>query len=111
MRSDNTVNDAVIAAFAAQRRLQHEARRPTPVKVRMGIHTGTTHAGVIGDRAGGYDDYLTLTRAQRIMTTLTASGLESLAGIAQGKGGRSMRRDCLAQQRRYERPLANHYHR
>ena len=34
----------------------------------MGIHTGTAQAGAIEDRAGGYVGYLTLTRAQRVMS-------------------------------------------
>lgn len=31
----------------------------------MGIHTGSTQAGVSEERAGGYVGYLTLTRVQR----------------------------------------------
>jgi class 3 adenylate cyclase len=65
----HTASDAVNAALNAQRRLQHEVWDPAPVKVRMGIHTGAAQAGAIEERAGGYVGYLTLTRAQRVMST------------------------------------------
>ena len=39
-----------------------------PIKVRMGIHTGTAQAGASEERAGGYVGYLTLTRVQRAMS-------------------------------------------
>ena len=43
--------DAVSAALTAQRSLQHEAWDPTPVRVRMGIHTGMAQASVMDDRS------------------------------------------------------------
>ena len=64
----HTVSDAVIAALESQRKLLHETWNPTPVKVRMGIHTGAARAGALQDLAGGYDGYLTLTRVQRVMS-------------------------------------------
>jgi predicted ATPase/class 3 adenylate cyclase len=64
----HTCSDAVISALEAQRRLQHEAWHPAPVKVRMGIHTGAAQAGEVDERAGGYVGYLTLTRVQRVMS-------------------------------------------
>jgi len=64
----HTSGDAVVAALEAQRKLLHEAWHPTPVKVRMGIHTGTARAGELSDLEGGYGGYLTLTRVQRVMS-------------------------------------------
>src|SRR5215208_2770840 len=37
----HTASDAVSAALEAQRKLQHESWSPAPIKVRMGIHTGS----------------------------------------------------------------------
>ena len=64
----HTASDALKAALDAQRGLQHEAWNPAPIKVRMGIHTGSAQAGAIEERAGGYVGYLTLTRVQRVMS-------------------------------------------
>jgi predicted ATPase/class 3 adenylate cyclase len=64
-----TASDALKAALDAQRNLQHESWNPAPIKVRMGIHTGSAQAGAIEERAGGYVGYLTLTRVQRVMST------------------------------------------
>src|SRR5512139_1135804 len=64
----HTASDALKAALNAQRGLQHEAWYPAPIKVRMGIHTGAAQAGATEERAGGYVGYLTLTRAQRVMS-------------------------------------------
>jgi predicted ATPase/class 3 adenylate cyclase len=63
-----TASAALQAALDAQRGLQHAAWQPAPIKVRMGIHTGSAQAGVIEERAGGYVGYLTLTRVQRVMS-------------------------------------------
>src|SRR5512143_293470 len=63
-----TASDALQAALDAQRSLQHEAWQPAPIKVRMGLHTGAAQAGASEDRAGGYAGYLTLARAQRVMS-------------------------------------------
>ncbi|RPI78991.1 MAG: adenylate/guanylate cyclase domain-containing protein, partial [Chloroflexi bacterium] len=64
----HTIGDAVEAALEAQRRLQREAWHPTPVKVRMGIHTGAAQAGDLRELGDGYGSYLTLTRVQRVMS-------------------------------------------
>src|SRR5205814_3543938 len=64
----HTVSDALLAALAAQRELLPEARTSTPIKVRMGLHTGEASLGDMDARAGGYTGYLTLTRAQRVMS-------------------------------------------
>ncbi len=64
----HTASDALQAALDAQRGLQHEMWNPAPIKVRMGIHTGSAQAGAIEERAGGYVGYLTLTRVQRVMS-------------------------------------------
>ncbi len=63
-----TAPDALQAALDAQRNLQHEIWNPSPIKVRMGLHTGAAQAGAIEERAGGYVGYLTLTRVQRVMS-------------------------------------------
>jgi class 3 adenylate cyclase len=64
----HTARDALQAAVDAQRGMQHEAWHPAPIKVRMGVHTGAAEAGALEERAGGYVGYLTLTRAQRVMS-------------------------------------------
>ena len=37
----DTASDALSAALEAQRKLQNESWSPAPIKVRMGIHTGS----------------------------------------------------------------------
>lgn len=64
----HTGKEAVNAALDAQRKLQREAWHPTPIKVRMGIHSGTAQAGELMELGDGYEGYLTLTRVQRIMS-------------------------------------------
>ena len=65
----DTASDALNAALEAQRGFLREAWNPTPIKVRMGIHTGEASLGDMDARAGGYTGYLTLTRVQRVMST------------------------------------------
>ena len=65
----HTVADALNAALAAQRSLQHENWAPASLMVRMGIHTGTAQTGDLNDRSGGYRGYLTLARVQRVMSS------------------------------------------
>ncbi len=65
----HSARDAVAASVEAQRGLLRAERRPltesaVEVRVRMGIHAG--EATVRAD--GQYDGYLTLTRAQRVMS-------------------------------------------
>ncbi|HMD80924.1 MAG TPA: tetratricopeptide repeat protein, partial [Anaerolineales bacterium] len=59
--------DAVNTALSAQRLLQHEAWTPAPIKVRMGIHTGTAQ---LNDTSAHtvYTGYATLASTQRVMS-------------------------------------------
>ena len=57
-----TAPNALAAALEAQRALQAEAWGDTPVKVRMGLHTGAAEA-----HDGDYRAYLTLVQVQRVM--------------------------------------------
>ena len=59
-----TASDALQAALDAQRALQAEAWGETPIRVRMGLHTGAADA-----RDGDYHGYLTLAHVQRVMST------------------------------------------
>jgi predicted ATPase/class 3 adenylate cyclase len=60
----HTVKDGLNAALDAQRKLQAEAWDKTPVKVRMGLHTGAAEL-----EEAGYRGYLTMARVQRVMST------------------------------------------
>jgi predicted ATPase/class 3 adenylate cyclase len=63
----HTAGDALSAALEAQRDLQNESWMPAPIKVRMGIHTGT--AQYKDDAQGAsYEGYGTLALTQRIMS-------------------------------------------
>ena len=59
----HTAWDGLNAAADAQRKLQHEDWGETPIKVRMGLHTGS--ADLIGS---DYRGYLTLAKVQRVMS-------------------------------------------
>lgn len=63
----HTAGDALKAALEAQRKLQNEPWSPAPIKVRMGMHTGTAR---LKDDAHGafYEGYQTLALTQRIMS-------------------------------------------
>ncbi|HET9589864.1 MAG TPA: adenylate/guanylate cyclase domain-containing protein, partial [Anaerolineales bacterium] len=62
-----TAGDALSAALEAQRRLQNESWSPAPIRVRMGIHTGS--AQLKADPQGAsYEGYATLALTQRIMS-------------------------------------------
>ena len=62
-----TANDALSAALEAQRILQNEPWSPAPLKVRMGIHTGS--AQLKDDPQGpSYEGYATLALTQRVMS-------------------------------------------
>ena len=56
--------DAIHAALDAQQRLHHEAWTPAPIKVRMGMHTGTVKL----NEKNMYTEYATLALAQRVMS-------------------------------------------
>jgi predicted ATPase/class 3 adenylate cyclase len=60
----HNARDALNAALNAQRILQSEAWTPAPIKVRMGIHTGTAQ---LNDEKQ-YSGYATLASTQRIMS-------------------------------------------
>jgi predicted ATPase/class 3 adenylate cyclase len=63
----DTASDAVSAALEAQRELKNESWSPAPIRVRMGIHTGS--AQVKDDAQGtSYEGYATLALTQRIMS-------------------------------------------
>ena len=65
----DTASDALLAALEAQRRLQHEAWSPAPIKVRMGIHTGSAQLKDAPQGQGvAYEGYGTLALTQRIMS-------------------------------------------
>jgi predicted ATPase/class 3 adenylate cyclase len=60
-------SDAVNAALHAQRLLQIESWSPAPIKVRMGIHTGTSYLNE-PSAPTVYSGYATLAATQRIMS-------------------------------------------
>ena len=59
----STVGDGLQAAVDAQRGLEQEDWGKTPLKVRMGLHTGSAEV-----HGNDYQGYLTLAKAQRIMS-------------------------------------------
>ncbi len=65
----HTASGALNAALEAQRKLQSEDWGETPIKVRMGINTGTAQAGGSTDLTGGYTGFSAMARTQRVMTT------------------------------------------
>jgi len=64
----HTANDAVKAAVDAQRSLYNENWSPTPLKVRMGIHTGAAQLRDVNAKEGRYAGYATMALTQRIMS-------------------------------------------
>jgi predicted ATPase/class 3 adenylate cyclase len=60
--------DALNAARDAQRHLHHEDWTSTPIKVRMGLHTGAAQLADDPAIEGPYSGYATLALAQRIMS-------------------------------------------
>jgi predicted ATPase/class 3 adenylate cyclase len=63
----HNASDALNAALDAQRVLHNEAWSPAPIKVRMGIHTGTAQLR-IGSKEIPYLGYATLALTQRVMS-------------------------------------------
>ena len=59
----HTASDALCAAIEAQRNLQSADWGDTPIKVRMGLHTGSAEL-----RGTDYRGYLTMAKVQRIMS-------------------------------------------
>ena len=66
--SFHTAVDAVRAAAQAQTNFHNEDWGDTPVKIRIGINTGTAQASVDTDHSGGYKGYTAMARVQRIMS-------------------------------------------
>lgn len=64
----HTAIDALNAAVFAQRLLQQEHWDPAPIKVRIGINTGTAQVSNVDDRSGGYTGFTTMARVQRVMS-------------------------------------------
>ena len=64
----HSATDALNAAIDAQRQLQTEAWSPAPVKVRMGIHTGTAYLNET-QAPTVYSGYATLALTQRITSS------------------------------------------
>ena len=62
--SFHSASDALNAALITQQTLQSEAWNPAPIKVRMGIHTGTAQL----NEENQYSGYSTLASTQRIMS-------------------------------------------
>ena len=63
----HSASDALKAALIAQQALQSESWNPVPIKVRMGIHTGTSHLNETSAPTV-YSGYATLAATQRIMS-------------------------------------------
>src|SRR5689334_21462859 len=63
----HTTSEAAEAALDIQRALHQEAWSPTPIKVRMGIHTGTAELEG-ASQSPHYLGYTTLATSQRIMS-------------------------------------------
>ena len=62
----HTAIDALNAAVLAQRLFLQEPWSPAPIKVRMGINTGTAQTSGDDPRSGGYTGYTSLVRVQRV---------------------------------------------
>jgi len=63
----HNARDAVDSALEAQNKLDKEAWSPAPIKVRMGIHTGTAKPTDESDTPE-YEGYATLALTQRVMS-------------------------------------------
>jgi predicted ATPase len=59
----HTAKDGLAAAVEAQRRLQNESWGETPIKVRMGLHSGSAEL-----HENEYRGYLTMAKVQRVMS-------------------------------------------
>lgn len=94
----HTVKAGLKAAVDAQRKLQAEDCGETPIKVRMGLHTGTAEL-----QGTDYRGYLTLARVQRVMSTayggqvlLSNASAELLKGeLPEGVSLRDMKENRL----------------
>ncbi len=83
-----TVREAVDAAVEAQRCLAAESWSPEPVRVRMGISTGSAQVKLRDDRPPDYCGYLNLARVQRVMSVAYAGQIllsNASAGLTRGE--------------------------
>ncbi len=76
----HNASDALNASLDAQRLLHHEAWSPAPIKVRMGINTGTAQISSGDDFSSGYKGYTAMARVQRLMSA--AHGGQVLISLA-----------------------------
>ena len=96
------VEDAVHAALHGQHALTQEPWEHEPVKVRMGIHTGTAEAVTAPGGSVTYTGYLTLTRAQRVMAVARGGQIllsSASANLMPGAAGGSISLRDLGRQR------------
>jgi len=66
--SFHNAGDALHAAAQAQIDFHNEDWGEMPVKIRIGINTGTAQASIDTDHSGGYKGYTAMARVQRIMS-------------------------------------------
>src|SRR5687767_8251360 len=64
----HSAKDALNAALEAQRQLHHEDWTSTPIRVRMGLHTGAAQLADDPTIEGPYSGYATIALTQRIMS-------------------------------------------
>ena len=65
----DAAGDALSAALEAQQRLQNKSWQPAPIRVRMGIHTGSVQFKKdLAGQGPTYEGYATLALTQRIMS-------------------------------------------
>jgi len=64
----HTAGDALRAAIEVQRHLFQEVWSPAPIRVRIGINTGTAQVSDDIDISGGYKGYTAMARVQRLMS-------------------------------------------
>jgi len=64
----HTAIDALNAAVLAQRLFLQEPWSPAPIKIRIGINTGTAQISGDDPRSGDYTGYTSLVRVQRVMS-------------------------------------------
>ena len=64
----DTAIDALSAALEAQHILQTESWSPAPIRVRMGIHTGSAQLREDPQQGRAYEGYATLALTQRVMS-------------------------------------------
>jgi len=76
----HTAGDALRAAVKSQTDLYNEDWNDTPIKVRMGINTGTAQVSENTDHSVDYKGYTSMARVQRLMSA--AHGGQTLISLA-----------------------------